>query len=84
MAGKQKTGDVLRRQTLFLLLRDAPWPPTINQIAERLGAAKDVVYADLAQLQGPPYNDERTLQRVCMRPGDYARIMASASWHRLR
>ncbi len=78
MAGKQKTQDVLRRQTLFLLLRDAAMPPTIDQIAERLGVAEDVIYADLAGLQGPPYNDARTLGRVCMRPGEYARIMAAS------
>jgi len=75
---ERETQDVLRRQALFLLLRDSAWPPTIDQIAERLGVAEDVIYADLAQLQGPPYNDGRTLGRVCLRPGDYARIMAAS------
>jgi len=76
MAGKQKTADVLRRQALFQMLREADNPPTIAQLAERLEVDGDTVCADLMRLQQSPYSDPRTLQRVRIMQGDYARISA--------
>ena len=75
MAGNLKT-DVLRWQALWQMLREAALPPTVDQLAQRLGVDGSTVCADLVQLQRPPYSDGRVLERVRLETGDSARIMA--------